>query len=95
MILIGAIYGINPSAHSSMSWTKPFVLSMFAGGLALLVAFSIIELHIKDPMFRLDLFRIRAFAAGNIAQFMSALARGGFMLMLTMDTGHLAATSRF
>ena len=84
MVLIGAIYGINPSAHSSMSWTTPFVLSMFGGGLALLVAFCFIEQHVKDPMFQLDLFRIRAFAAGNIAQFMSALARGGFMLMLTI-----------
>ena len=33
MILIGAIYGLNPSAHSSMSWTTPFVLGMFAGGI--------------------------------------------------------------
>ena len=41
MILIGAIYGINPSAHSSMSWTTPFVLSMFVGGIVLLVAFCL------------------------------------------------------
>ena len=84
MILVGAIYGINPSAHSSMSWTTPFVLSMFIGGVALLVAFCFIEQRVKEPMFQLNLFRIRAFTAGNIAQFMSALARGGFMLMLTI-----------
>jgi MFS family permease len=35
-------------------------------------------------MFRLDLFKIRAFAAGNVATFMSSMARGGFMLMLTI-----------
>ena len=84
MILIGAIYGINPSAHSSMSWTTPFVLGMFGGGLAFLVAFFFIEQRVKAPMFRLDLFRIRAFAAGNLANFMSSMARGGFMLMLTI-----------
>jgi MFS family permease len=50
----------------------------------LLVAFCLIEQHVKEPMFRLDLFRIRAFAAGNVAQFMSSLSRGGFMLMLTI-----------
>src|SRR5271157_3519614 len=84
MILVGAIYGINPSAHSSMSWTTPFVLGMFGGGVVLMVAFFLIEQRVKAPMFRLDLFRIRAFAAGNLAGFMSALARGGFMLMLTI-----------
>ena len=84
MILIAAIYGINPSAHSSMSWTTPFVLSMFIGGIVLLVAFFFIEQRVKAPMFRLDLFRIRAFAAGNLASFMSSMARGGFMLMLTI-----------
>jgi len=84
MILIGAIYGLNPSATSSMSWTTPFVLSMFIGGLVLLVAFFFIEQHVKDPMFQINLFRIRAFTTGNLAGFMSAMARGGFMLMLTI-----------
>jgi len=84
MILIAAIYGINPSAHSSMSWTTPFVLGMFASGIVLLIAFVFIEQHVKEPMFRLNLFRIRAFTAGNLAGFMSAMARGGFMLMLTI-----------
>ena len=84
MILVGAIYGINPSAHSSMSWTTPFVLSMFGGGIVLLIAFVLIEQRVSEPMFRLDLFRIRAFAAGNLAGFMASMARGGLMLMLTI-----------
>src|SRR5205807_4629394 len=41
-----------------------------------------IELHVSDPMFRLDLFKIRMFAAGNIAGFLSALGRGGLQFML-------------
>ena len=84
MVLIGIIYGINPSAHSAMSWTTPFVLSMVIGGAAILAAFVFIEQRVKSPMFRMDLFRIRAFAAGNVAGFMSALSRGGFQLMLTI-----------
>jgi len=32
MLLVGVIYGINPSATSSMSWTTPFVLGMLIGG---------------------------------------------------------------
>ena len=84
MVLVGAIFGINPSAHSSMSWTTPFVLSMLAGGIVFLVLFVLIEQRVTEPMFRLNLFRIRAFAAGNLAGFMASMARGGLMLMLTI-----------
>jgi EmrB/QacA subfamily drug resistance transporter len=84
MILVGIIYGINPSATSSMSWTTPFVLGMLSGGIVLLVAFFLIEKRVKAPMFRLDLFRIHAFAMGNLAGFMASMARGGLMLMLAI-----------
>jgi EmrB/QacA subfamily drug resistance transporter len=82
MVLTGMTYGINPSGTSLMSWTTPFVLGMLIGGVALLVAFIFIEQRVKEPMFRLNLFRIRAFAAGNVAGFLGAVARGGLMFML-------------
>jgi EmrB/QacA subfamily drug resistance transporter len=84
MVLIGTIYGINPTPTSSMSWTTPFVLGMMGGGVALLVAFAFIERHVRAPMFQLNLFRIRAFAAGNAAGFLASVARGGLLLMLTI-----------
>jgi MFS family permease len=84
MILIGAIYGISPSATSSMSWTTPFVLGMMGGGAALLIAFTFIERWVRAPMFQLNLFRIRAFALGNAASFLASVARGGLLLMLTI-----------
>jgi MFS family permease len=57
---------------------------MIVGGVALLVAFVFIEQHVPAPMFRLDLFRIRAFAAGNVAGFLASVARGGLMLILAI-----------
>ena len=45
-------------------------------------AFAVIERRVADPMFRLELFRIRAFTFGSIATFLSAVARGGLMFML-------------
>ena len=36
----------------------------------------------RDPMFRLPLFRIRAFTFGTLSTFLSAVARGGLMFML-------------
>jgi MFS family permease len=35
-----------------------------------------------DPMFHLNLFRVRAFSAGNIANLMSSIGRGGLQFML-------------
>ena len=82
MILVGVTYGIEPYGHSLSGWGNPFVLGMVLGGLALLVTFVFIEMKVRDPMFRLALFRIRAFTAGNIAQFLGAIGRGGLQFML-------------
>jgi MFS family permease len=82
MILTGATYGIEPYGHSLTGWTNPFVLEMMFGGLACLVVFAIVEMNVEDPMFRLSLFRIRAFSAGNAASFLGAVGRGGFQFML-------------
>ncbi|MGB8707236.1 MAG: MFS transporter [Dehalococcoidia bacterium] len=82
MVLTGITYGINPSGTSLMSWTTPFVMGMLIGGIVLLIGFVFIERHVRVPMFRLNLFRIRAFAAGNVAGFLASVARGGLMFML-------------
>jgi MFS family permease len=42
----------------------------------------LVEHRSRNPMFRLPLFRIRAFTFGTLSTFLSALARGGLMFML-------------
>jgi MFS family permease len=81
-VMIGMTYGIQPYGGHTMGWTSPFVLSMLLGGVALLVAFCVIERHVEDPMFHLDLFRVRAFAAGNLAMLLAAMGRGGLQFIL-------------
>lgn len=81
-LLIGVTYGIQPYGHSTMGWRSPFVLGSMAAGVLLLAAFVWIETRVADPMFRLSLFRIRMFSAGNISGFMGSLARGGLQFML-------------
>ena len=46
------------------------------------MAFGFIERASASPMFRLRLFRIRAFSAGVLSSFLAAVARGGLMFML-------------
>jgi MFS family permease len=84
MLLTGITYGINPSGTSLMSWTTPFVMGMLGGGIVFLIAFFFIERRVQTPMFRLNLFRIRAFAAGNVAGFLASVARGGLLFMLVI-----------
>jgi MFS family permease len=82
MILTGVTYGIKPYGHSLTGWADPFVLEMIFGGLALLIAFAYIETKVAEPMFRLSLFKIRAFTAGNAANFLGGVGRGGMQFML-------------
>ncbi len=82
--LVGVTYGIRPYGGSSMGWQNPWVLAAIAVGLALLALFAAIEQRVKQPMFRLSLFRIRPFAAGNAAGLLASIGRGGLMFMLVI-----------
>jgi MFS family permease len=81
-ILVGITYGLQPYGGSAMGWTNPFVLGAMIGGLALLVLFVFVEQKVDEPLFHISLFKIRAFAAGNVASLMLALGRGGMQFML-------------
>ncbi len=83
-VLAGITYGILPYGGHNMGWTAPGVIAALAGGIVLLLAFVIIERRVPAPMFRLDLFKIRAFSGGSVATFLAALSRGGLMFMLIL-----------
>ncbi|MFC6157509.1 MFS transporter [Kribbella jiaozuonensis] len=81
-LLAAITYGIQPYGGHSTGWTNPWVLGGLGGGVLLLVAFCIAETRVTEPMFQLRLFRIRAFAAGNLASLLTAISRGGLQFML-------------
>src|SRR5271167_4395034 len=81
LIMVSVTYGIRPYGGDSTGWTSPRVIALLAGGAASLVAFALIERRVADPMFRLPLFRIRAFTFGTLSTFLSAVARGGLMFI--------------
>jgi MFS family permease len=82
LVMVGITYGIQPHGGHTMGWTSPEVLGLLAAGVLLLVAFCLIEVRVREPMFRLALFRIRAFTAGSISTLLAAIGRGGLMFML-------------
>jgi MFS family permease len=81
-VLVGITYGLQPYGGHAMGWTSPFVLGSMIGGVVLLIVFVFVETKVDEPLFRVSLFKIRAFAAGNIASLMLAMGRGGMQFML-------------
>src|SRR5215467_4636568 len=84
VLLMSITYGIQPHGGHPTGWTNPWVLGGLAAGAALLVAFGVIETRTPEPMFRMKLFTIRAFAAGNAASLLGSIARGGLQFMLVI-----------
>jgi MFS family permease len=82
LVLIAITYGIQPYEHDTMGWGNPKVIAGLAGGVALLGVFAVIETRVAEPMFRLGLFRIRAFASGTMTALLASMARGGMQFML-------------
>ncbi|HWG73926.1 MAG TPA: MFS transporter [Acidimicrobiales bacterium] len=81
-LLTGIVYGISPYGGHTMGWTNPGVIAAIVGGIMTLAVFAWVERRVADPMFHLPLFKIRAFAAGNLAGLLAALGRGGLQFML-------------
>jgi MFS family permease len=81
-VMIAVTFGIQPYGNHPMGWTSPKVLVSGIVGVVLLALFFRVETRVKHPMFRLSLYRIRAFTFGTVATFLAALARGGLQFML-------------
>jgi MFS family permease len=84
VLLTAITFGIRPYHSDPTGWGNPLVFGGLILGAGLLALFCFIESKVKDPMFRLSLFRVRAFAAGNIASLLGAIARGGLQFMLVI-----------
>jgi MFS family permease len=81
-LMVAVTYGIRPYGTHATGWTSPRALALLATGIGSLVVFVAIERRVEDPMFRLPLFKIRAFTFGTLSTFLAAVARGGLMFML-------------
>jgi MFS family permease len=84
VLLTAITFGIRPYKTDPTSWGNPMVFGGLILGVVLLAGFCFIETKVKDPMFQLSLFRVRAYAAGNIAALLGAIVRSGLQFMLVI-----------
>jgi EmrB/QacA subfamily drug resistance transporter len=82
LVMVSVTYGIRPYGDHATGWSSPRVIALLVGSLVCFVAFAAVERRVADPMFRLPLFRSRAFTFGSLSTFLAALARGGLMFIL-------------
>ncbi|MDX6523778.1 MAG: hypothetical protein QOI17_1291 [Gaiellales bacterium] len=82
LVMVAVTYGIRPANGHSTGWTSGRVIVLMCGAAISLAVFAVAERRVAEPMFRLPLFRIRAFTFGTLSTFLSAVARGGLMFML-------------
>jgi MFS family permease len=82
LVLIAVNDGIQPTPTSLMAWGTPRVLGELIVGLLFLVGFFLFEKRVALPMFDMNLFRIRPFAAGVTSSLLGSIGRGGLQFML-------------
>jgi len=78
--VLAVLAGITEYVIAGLSLADTALL--LGAGAVLFVVFIFTERRVSEPMLNLALFRIRAFAAGNLAILLNALARGAVSLVL-------------
>src|SRR6185437_1900098 len=82
LVMVAITYGIRPYGAHPTGWSSPRVIALLGASVVCLIAVLLVESRAAEPMFRLTLFRIRAFSFGTLSTFLAAIARGGLMFML-------------
>jgi MFS family permease len=73
------------SVAKDQGWTSFEVLGLLGFGLAMLVAFFIIEQRVKEPIVPFTLFKNRAFAISMIVGFFAALGMFGMIIFVPLE----------
>jgi EmrB/QacA subfamily drug resistance transporter len=68
----------------ALSGYTPIDFAMMGAGLLMVGGFVYVELHTRTPLMDLTLFKIRAFTAGILSNFLASIARSGVSLVLTI-----------
>ncbi len=91
--LFGVVFGLVRA--QSLGWTSATVLASLAGGLALLVAFVLVERRTREPMLPMSFFAKRSFAVTNIASLAMYFGMFGSIFFLSQYMQNVLGNSPF
>jgi EmrB/QacA subfamily drug resistance transporter len=73
------------SVAKDQGWTSVQVLGLLGFGVAMLVAFFVIEQRVKEPIVPFSLFRNRAFTVSMLVGFFAALGMFGMIIFVPLE----------
>jgi EmrB/QacA subfamily drug resistance transporter len=73
------------SVAKDQGWTSFEVLGLLGFGLAMLIAFFVIEQRVKEPIVPFSLFKNRAFAVSMVVGFFAALGMFGMIIFVPLE----------
>ena len=74
------------SVAKDQGWASPQVLGLLGFGVAMLIAFFVIEQRVKEPIVPFQLFKNRAFAVSMVVGFFAALGMFGMIIFVPLET---------
>ncbi|WP_229755364.1 MFS transporter [Hymenobacter cavernae] len=77
-LLVGLDFGPEPQ----YGWDHPLVLGLVGSGVVLLAAFLFWEARVKEPMLRLELFRVYPYTAAIFAALLGFVASGANLFII-------------
>ena len=80
--VIALLMGLDLGPELEYGWDHALVLSLLVCGGLLLLLFLCWETRVKEPMLRLELFRIRPYSAAILAAFCGFIALGANLYMI-------------
>ena len=83
LALVGISYGLIQGA--SGQWNSPPVIGAIALGMVAMVAFIVVELHVRAPIVPLAIFRSRQFSATNGVTLLIYGMLGGMFFLLPIE----------
>ncbi len=82
LVALGFTYALTPYKTNPLGWADPWVIASLVIGVALIILFIPLEKKVKNPLFKLSLFKNIQFTFSSLALFLSALARGAVMFLV-------------
>jgi EmrB/QacA subfamily drug resistance transporter len=91
--LLGIVYGLTRAGEAAHGWGDPWTIAALAAGVALLVAFAVIESRVAHPLLPVRIFQNRTRAASFVVMMLVPAAMFSMFFFLSLFIQNLVGYS--